>query len=298
MREPAEPEGSNEGQHEARDAATSAPPAAATTQPSTGEPETDAPVEVAPPAGAGASPSQEVADETSTADPGDAGSPGQVAEAGGEDQVRAQRTVSTAVDQAAESAAVPGIADDPGSAGSDTPQVIPEIAHLSGVLTNIEERLGESQRLLARQSDLADKLHAENQRLRAGELRTATLPLVRDLLRLHDDIGKLAAEQEETQDLDLVRVSLIDALARSGIGTFQPEPGEQFDPKQHSVAGVIKTEDASRDRTIAEIVRVGVQWEDGHTIRVADVRVYKHTPEAEATSPAGQSADQPNGDSQ
>jgi molecular chaperone GrpE len=295
MREPAEPEQGNEEQHEAGDAPTSAVSvsASATTQPTAGGLETDAPVEVAPPAGAGAASSQ----ETSKASPGDAGSPGQV-EGPGEDQVQAQRTVSTPVDQPAEGDAVPGGADGSGSAGSDTPHVLPELAHLAGVLASIEERLGESQRLLARQSDLADKLHAENQRLRAGELRAATLPLVRDLLRLHDDIGKLTAGQEETQDLDLVRVSLVDALARNGIGTFQPEPGEQFDPKQHSVAGVIKTEDASRDRAIAEIVRVGVQWEDGQTIRVADVRVYKYTPEVEATSPAGQSADQPNGDSQ
>ena len=154
-------------------------------------------------------------------------------------------------------------------------------------ITSLEERLGESQRLLARQSDLVDKLHAENQRLRAGELRAATLPLVRDLLRLHDDIGRLTADREDTQDLYVVKISLLDALGRNGITTFQPAPGEQFDPKQHSVAGILQTEDASLDRTVAEVIRVGVQWEDGQAIRVADVRVYKHTPTAEATSPAG-----------
>lgn len=176
---------------------------------------------------------------------------------------------------------------DPAVEQEDTWREVPELAQVAATLTSLEERLRESQRLLARQSDLAAKLHAENQRLRAGELRAATLPLVRDLVRLHDDIGKLTAGQEDTQDLDLVKISLLDALARNGITTFQPAPGEQFDSKQHSVAGILQTDDASLDRTVAEVIRTGVRWEDGQTIRVADVRVHKHTPAAESTSPAG-----------
>lgn len=170
---------------------------------------------------------------------------------------------------------------------SPPPQAF-ELAAVAATLVSLEEQLGESQRLLARQSDLVDKLHAENQRLRIGELRAATLPLVRDLLRLHDDIGRLATDREEAEDLDVVKVSLLDALARNGITTFQPAPGEQFDPKQHSIVGILRAEDASRDRTVAEVIRVGVQWEDGQAIRVADVRVYKHAPTAETTGPVDQ----------
>jgi hypothetical protein len=40
-------------------------------------------------------------------------------------------------------------------------------------------------RLLGRQVDHGDYLHAESQRPRVGELRAAISPLVRDLLRLH-----------------------------------------------------------------------------------------------------------------
>jgi molecular chaperone GrpE (heat shock protein) len=145
-------------------------------------------------------------------------------------------------------------------------------------LAGVEDRLAESQRLLTRQSELADKLHAENQRLRGGELRGAMLPLVRDLLRLHDDIGRIAGEAEPVEDLKLMQTSLLDALARNGIVAVRPPVGEQFDPKYHSAAGVIKAEDASLDRSIAEVIRLGFQWEDGPVIRVAEVRVYKHTP--------------------
>ena len=144
-------------------------------------------------------------------------------------------------------------------------------------LAGVEGRFAESQRLLVRQSELADKLHAENQRLRAGELRGAMLPLVRDLLRLHDDIGRIAGEAERAEDVELMRISLLDALARNGIVAVQPAVGEQFDPKRHSAAGVIKADDANLDRSIADVIRVGFQWEDGRVIRVAEVRVYKHT---------------------
>jgi molecular chaperone GrpE (heat shock protein) len=150
-------------------------------------------------------------------------------------------------------------------------------------LARVEDRLAESQRLLVRQSELADKLHAENQRLRAGELRGAMLPLVRDLLRLHDDIGRIASEAERAEDLKLMQASLLDALARNGVVVACPETGEQFDTKRHSAAGVVATDDASLDRSIAEVIRLGFQWEDGQAIRVADVRVYKYTPASDAT---------------
>jgi molecular chaperone GrpE (heat shock protein) len=149
-------------------------------------------------------------------------------------------------------------------------------------LAGVEDRLAESQRLLMRQSELADKLHAENQLLRAGELRGTLLPLVRDLLRLHDDIGRIAGEAEQAEDLELMQVSLLDALARNGIVAVRPAVGEQFDPKRHSAAGVIRADDASLDRSIAEVIRAGFEWEDGHVVRVADVRVYKHAPVSEA----------------
>ncbi|HEY2768904.1 MAG TPA: nucleotide exchange factor GrpE [Solirubrobacteraceae bacterium] len=159
-----------------------------------------------------------------------------------------------------------------------------ELGSLVASVERLDERLQESQRLQMRQSDLVDKLHAENQRLRAGELRAATLPLVRDLLRLHDDIGRLPRDGEHGHDLDVVQVSLLDALARNGITAFEPAARDQFDPKQHSAAGVLETDDASLDRTISEVVRVGFQWEDGPTIRVAEVRVYKHSSSSGSSS--------------
>ena len=157
----------------------------------------------------------------------------------------------------------------------------PENAALEGFATalfSLDDRLGEAQRLLAHQSELAAKLHADNQRLRAGELRAALLPLVRDLLRLHDDIGRIAEDTERAGDLELIRISLLDALARNGIVPLRPAAGEPFDPKRHSATSVLPTDVAERDRSIAGVVRAGFEWDDGHTIRVADVSVYRCAP--------------------
>lgn len=168
------------------------------------------------------------------------------------------------------------------SDGHSAPSAFVEPSAWESIATSLADlaaRLEESQRLLGRQVDHVDRLHAENQRLRAGELRAAISPLVRDLLRLHDDVGRLAeaSTDESKRDLNVVQVSLLDVLARAGIMSFEPEVDAQFDPKRHNAAGVVATGDAASERRIAEVVRTGFHWEDGQIVRVADVTVFKYT---------------------
>lgn len=158
------------------------------------------------------------------------------------------------------------------------------------VLDKLEERFDENQRLLARQTDIAASLHAENQILRAGELRRAQLPLVRDLIRVQDVLGRaLGANVESTAaaDLQIAQDSIIDALARNGIEAVLAKCGDALDPRVHKVVDVEPVDDPAADRTIAEVVKTAFAWDDGTAIRAADVRVYKHTP-------AGLTAHDPN----
>jgi molecular chaperone GrpE len=148
-------------------------------------------------------------------------------------------------------------------------------AELLEALSRIHKQLGESQRLLDRQQVLADRLHAENQTLRAGELRSAQLPLVRDVLRLYDDVGRMRDGAEEEGDLRIVWEALADTLVRNGVVPFEPDPGDEFDSHTHSVAGVEATLDDGLDRTVAEVVKQGFRWESGEVIRVAEVTVYR-----------------------
>jgi molecular chaperone GrpE (heat shock protein) len=149
-------------------------------------------------------------------------------------------------------------------------------ARVESALADLDSRLGESQRLLARQTELAEKLYAENQGLRAGELQSAQLPLVRDLIRLSDDLERMrAVATESADDLALVHESLLDILARNGIRIFGGEPGEPFDTRLHTAAGIELTEDEELDKTVVEVVRHGFRWESGEVIRVAEVRAYR-----------------------
>lgn len=148
-------------------------------------------------------------------------------------------------------------------------------------LTRFEDRLGESQRLLARQTEIAAALHAENQQLQAGQLRQAQTALVSSVLRVLDDIGQMARTAkapESREDLAMVAESLIDALARNGIDRVDVDPGAPFNARAHKIAAIEDTADPAADRTVAYVVRPGFAWSDGTTIRIADVAVLRHAP--------------------
>jgi molecular chaperone GrpE (heat shock protein) len=154
---------------------------------------------------------------------------------------------------------------------------------ISAALARIEERLAESQRLIDRQADIAAKLHAENQALRGGELRTAQAPLVTSVIRVHDDVLQMAGTtaEPERRDLDLVADALADALARVGVDPVPAAAGEPFDAARHRVVEVRETADPAADRTVVAVVRTGFAWNDGTTVRLADVVVHKHAPPAD-----------------
>jgi molecular chaperone GrpE len=174
------------------------------------------------------------------------------------------------------------------------PQIEPDAAGEAGesdggvaaVLASLDERLAESQRLLDRQLDLVDRLHNENQALRTGELRSAQSPLVRDLLRLSDDLRRMReAVGEQDGDLRLVHEGLVDILGRNGVELFAPQSGEPFDPQLHAAAGTEPTDDEALDRSVSVVLREGFRWASGEVIRVAEVRAYRYR--AAADSAAG-----------
>lgn len=148
--------------------------------------------------------------------------------------------------------------------------------NVEAALGQLDSRLGESQRLLDRQAELTERLHAENQGLRAGELREAQLSFIRDLIRLSDDLERMrAVAAESADDLGMVHESLVDILARNGVQRFEVEQGEAFDPRLHSAAGVEPTDREELDKAVAEVVRAGFRWDSGEVIRVAEVRAYR-----------------------
>ena len=200
-------------------------------------------------------------------------------------------TASDTIDLEPEPAVASAGAGDEGDAGDAPPAVEPAPEPVPAVVEppdpvlvaveHLDERLEESQRLLARQTEIATSLHAENQRLKAGELARAQLPLVRDIIRVQDLLTQMldaTVESTAAGDLELAREAIRDALARNGIEMTQVAEGDAMDPRHHRIVGVLPIDAASADRTIAEVVKAGFVWDETTTIRPAEVRVYKHTP--------------------
>ncbi len=142
-------------------------------------------------------------------------------------------------------------------------------------LSRIELRLDELTRLSARQADHVGSLHSENQRLRGGELNAALLPLMRDVIRAHDDVVRLASSCDPSarHDLQLVKNLMLETLARWDITAFEPEAGESFNTAAHSGMSRIETDEGIAN-TVASVRRCGFRDGTQRVIRTAEVDVY------------------------
>jgi molecular chaperone GrpE (heat shock protein) len=156
----------------------------------------------------------------------------------------------------------------------------------------LERRLDQVLQLAQRRDELIERLHNENQQLRKGELQVAMLPLLRDLMRLHDDLEQIVALPSESRDAILIRDTLSDVLARNGVTKFIPTEGEVFDSTRHTAVGTQPTEDERADRTVQTVLRAGFLRDDGSTVRVADVVVRRFQAQPRE-SPSAEKCDEP-----
>jgi molecular chaperone GrpE len=167
-----------------------------------------------------------------------------------------------------------------------------------GVITELGASLRELTSQVAREHDRAqaretviDRLHAEAERLRAGEARTLLLPAVTDLRRLRDDLttqarsvpdgmtrGEVGALLESYAD----SVALI--LERCGVVSMRPAAGKaRFEPHQQQAVGVVGTDRADLDGIVANVVSDGyVEVSSKRLVAPARVTVYKATPDQHA----------------
>lgn len=149
------------------------------------------------------------------------------------------------------------------------------IAGIATAVAGLATSVAEITRLGQRHADHVDELHSDNQRLRSGEISLAVAPLHRDLIRLHDEVQSLEdTAGEGAADLALVRARVTDVLGRWGIIRHVPEIGDPFDSKVHQGVGRIDSNDGP-DGSVARVRRAGFAHEDGRSIRVAEVEVFR-----------------------
>jgi molecular chaperone GrpE (heat shock protein) len=166
-----------------------------------------------------------------------------------------------------------------------------QVAELALSLAASQRRADELATVARKQTEMADELHADNRRLRAGEIREAAAPLVRGLARLADDLSRMRATVPgASEDLAYLDGQVEELLHDAGVFALQAAIGEPFDPQCHQATGSATTADGTLHRTIAEVRRSGLRRDDGRLLRPVDVVVFRYVAPPPPPPPAAQPA--------
>jgi molecular chaperone GrpE (heat shock protein) len=129
-------------------------------------------------------------------------------------------------------------------------------------------------------NEVVDRLHAENERLRAAEAQRSLHPTLRELVKLADDWRRrreALGEGEPARLCDEIVEDVTLVLERQGVEEFHAEIGAPFDRHEHRSIGTLPTDDPQLDGLVAEARRPGYRV-DSKVVRFAEVVVHKVTP--------------------
>ena len=166
------------------------------------------------------------------------------------------------------------------SHGSQLDEIVRALGELRDELAATNERAAARERVI-------DRLHEENQRLRAGERQDVLRPVITDVYRLRDDLlhqaGALPEDFDAERAARLLRSyahSLELSLERCGVLPVAPAVGDPFDPRLHRAVTVVPAGDLSADGAVVAVLGEG--YRDAVTERVlalATVRVARWIPQ-------------------
>lgn len=184
---------------------------------------------------------------------------------------------------------------------SPAPQPYDEIrAQLDNVCAALEKLIGVTEREHERaafRERVIDDLHAENVRLRRGELDQLLEPVRGGLMRVHDMAFRAAAQSRSSGATDPDRGATLleavadeaaDALVTVGMERYEAVVGETYDASRHRPVGAVKVAEPSQDNTVIEVRSAGFARPD-KVVRRADVVVGRRylAPSREDTPRAG-----------
>ena len=156
-------------------------------------------------------------------------------------------------------------------------------AELRDELAGLAARLDREHERAAHREAVIDRLHAENQRLRRGELEAMLEPVRTVLYRLHDQARRESARLGEAEAAEAAGAGpllaamadeVADALARLGVERFTVEPGQPYDASRHRPVAVAAVDDPLRDGTVTAVQSDGFE-QGGRVLRKAAVSVGK-----------------------
>lgn len=127
---------------------------------------------------------------------------------------------------------------------------------LDGLATRFDREI----RAESTREKVVDRLHAELQEYKGDLLLNAMRPIFVDLIQLHDDVGKMAAAQDEATPfaglLAGIQQGIEDILYRQGIEPFANE-SDTFDARRQRAVSTVPTLDPALARRVAERHRKG-----------------------------------------
>jgi molecular chaperone GrpE (heat shock protein) len=153
------------------------------------------------------------------------------------------------------------------------------------------ELQGAGERAASRER-IIDRLHEDNQRLRAGDRQLVLRPVLADLQRLRNDLLRQAAAVPATITADAVAALLRSyaqeaelSLERGGVAVLSPAPGDRFDPSRHRPQAVLPAPGPEADATVAETVADGyLETVTGRVLAPATVSVFRWTPQEDISA--------------
>jgi molecular chaperone GrpE (heat shock protein) len=159
-----------------------------------------------------------------------------------------------------------------------------QIAALESRVDDLVAAAARDQERAAFRESVIDRLHAENQTLRRGELDAMFQPVRDGVVALHDLARRAAGQYRRTDQptadrgaalLDAVAEEAADVLSRLGVSRIDPVAGEVFDPVRHRGVGTAAAEHPWQDSTVADVSATGFALAE-KVIRRAEVVVARY----------------------
>lgn len=196
----------------------------------------------------------------------------------------------------------PGPSPDSEAAIEHPQDELTELAEVTAAVTALTEQLRKHDARAAARERVIDRLHAEVERLRAGDQVTLLRPVVIDLQRLRTQLLHQAHTLPKHIDVeDVLRLlesfafSAELALERCGNSSVEPTVGEPFSPREHRAAGIVPVASHEADGTIVEVLAEGYRnVQTGRVTAPALVRVGRWIPlpQGRPSPPAEQAGQQ------
>ncbi|MBV8540376.1 MAG: nucleotide exchange factor GrpE [Pseudonocardiales bacterium] len=161
------------------------------------------------------------------------------------------------------------------------------VAALAGSVSELAEQVRAHHTRAHARERVIDQLHAEVERLRAGERASLLRPVVTDLQRLRADLLHHATtlsqidQRQAAALLESFALSVELTLERCAILPIRPSVGARFSAREHRAVTLVAAESPDEDGTVALVVAEG--YVDTSTDRVtmpARVHVRRWTPPA------------------